>query len=64
MQTFRLNGRPHPVPENWGELTPAQFFAAAPYLGSESLAARLAIVRAWCPPLRDKYVRRLTPGQF
>ncbi|MDO7885376.1 hypothetical protein [Hymenobacter cheonanensis] len=64
MQTFRLDGRPHPVPEAWAELTPAQLFAAAPQLGSESLAARLAVLRAWCPQLKDKHVRRLTADQL
>jgi hypothetical protein len=64
MQTFRLNGRPHQVPENWAELSPAQFFALAPHLGAESLATRLAVLRAWCPLLRDKDVRRLTGEQL
>lgn len=64
MQTFRLDGRPHRVPENWAELTPAQFFAAAPHLGTDSLAGRLAVLRAWCPGLRPKDIRRLTPDQL
>ncbi|MVN75832.1 hypothetical protein GO988_05785 [Hymenobacter sp. HMF4947] len=64
MQTIRLNGRPHLVPESWAELTPVQFFAAAPHLASDSVAARLAVLRAWCPKLREKDVRRLTPDQL
>jgi hypothetical protein len=64
MQTFRLTEHPYQVPERWAELTPDQFFAAAPHLGQESLAARLAVLRAWCPKLPNKHVRRLTPDQL
>ncbi len=64
MQTFRLDGRPHPVPERWDELNPAQFFALAPHLAHDSVAARLAVLRAWCPRLREKDVRRLTADQL
>lgn len=64
MVTFRLDGRPHHVPATWAELTPAQFFAAAPHLATDSVAARVAVLRAWCPQLRDKHVRRLTPDQL
>ncbi|WP_375418116.1 hypothetical protein [uncultured Hymenobacter sp.] len=65
MPTFRLDGRPHHLPERWAELSQAQLLAAAPQLaGPDSAAARLAIVRAWCPKLRDKDVRRLTADQL
>ena len=64
MLSFRLDGRPHQVPGGWDELTPAQFFAAAPHLATDSVAARLAVLRAWCPRLRTKDVRRLTPDQL
>lgn len=64
MLTFRLASRAHQVPENWAELTPQQFFAAAPHLATDSVAARVAVLRAWCPKLRDKDVRQLTPDQL
>ncbi|MGI4871218.1 MAG: hypothetical protein ACRYFX_08580 [Janthinobacterium lividum] len=64
MLTFRLDGRPHQVPGSWAELTAAQLLAAAPHLAHDSAAARLAVLRAWCPLLRDKDVRRLTPDQL
>lgn len=64
MHTFRLDGRPHHVPATWAEVTPAQFFAAAPPLGTDSVAARVAVLRAWCPQLRPKDLRRLTPDQL
>jgi len=64
MQTFRLDNRPYQVPGSWAELTPAQLFAAAPYLSQDTVASRHAVLRAWCPPLRDKDVRRLTAEQL
>ncbi|MDB5268220.1 MAG: hypothetical protein JWP58_1260 [Hymenobacter sp.] len=64
MIRFRLDGRPHFLPERWGELTGPQLLAAAPYLLTDSVAARLAVVRAWCPKLRDMDVRRLTSDQL
>ena len=64
MRTFRLNGRPYQVAESWAELTPSQFFAAAPHLSQDSVAGRHTVLRAWCPQLRDKDVRRLTPEQL
>ncbi|WP_210521891.1 hypothetical protein [Hymenobacter terricola] len=64
MIRFRLNGRPHFLPDSWAELTGKQLQAAAPYLATDSVAARLAVVRAWCPKLRDKDVRRLTADQL
>ncbi len=64
MYTFRLDGRPHQVPATWAEVQPAQFFAAAPYLATDSVAARVAVLRAWCPQLRNKDIRRLTPEQL
>ncbi|MBO2007547.1 hypothetical protein [Hymenobacter negativus] len=64
MIRFRLDNRPHFLPEHWGEATPAQLRAAAPHLAHDSVAARLAVVRAWCPKLRDKDVRKLTPDQL
>jgi len=64
MLTFRLNGRPYRVPATWAELSPAQFFAAAPHLATHSLAARVAVLRLWCPQLRPKYLRRLTETQL
>lgn len=64
MQTFRLDGRPHQVPGGWGELTSAQFFAAAPYLSQDTVAARHQVLRDWCPRLRDKDVRKLTAEQL
>ena len=64
MLTFRLDGRPHQVPGSWVELTAAQLRAAAAHLAQDSAAARLAVLRAWCPQLRDKDVRRLTADQL
>ena len=64
MIRFRLDDRPHFLPEGWGELTGPQLLAAAPYLTTDSVAARLAVVRAWCPKLRDRDVRKLTPDQL
>ena len=64
MIRFRLDGKPHLLPERWAELTGPQLQAAAPHLAHDSVAARLAVVRAWCPKLRDKQVRRLTPDQL
>jgi hypothetical protein len=64
MRTFRLNNRPYQVPGSWAELTPAQLFAAAPYLSQDTVAGRHAVLRAWCPQLRDKDVRRLTAEQL
>jgi hypothetical protein len=64
MQTFRLNERPYQVAGSWAELSPAQLFAAAPHLVTESVAGRLAVLRAWCPQLRDKDLRRLTADQL
>jgi hypothetical protein len=64
MYTFRLDGRPHHVPATWAEVKPAQFFAAAPHLATDSVAARVAVLRAWCPQLRPKDLRRLTPDQL
>jgi hypothetical protein len=64
MRTFRLDSRPYQVPDSWAELTPAQFFAAAPHLGQDTVAGRHAVLRAWCPKLRDKDVRRLTAEQL
>lgn len=64
MRTFRLADRPYQVPESWAELTPAQLFAAAPYLSQDTVAGRHAVLRAWCPKLRDKHVRQLTAGQL
>lgn len=64
MRTFRLDGQPYQVPASWAECTPAQFFAAAPHLGQDTVAGRHAVLRAWCPQLRDKHVRRLTAEQL
>jgi hypothetical protein len=64
MIRFRLDGRPHTLPERWAEATPAQLRLAAPHLAHDSVAARLAVVRAWCPKVREKDVRRLTPDQL
>jgi len=64
MIRFRLDGRPHAVPEGWSELTGPQLLAAAPHLVADSVAARLAVVRAWCPKLRAQDVRRLTADQL
>lgn len=64
MIRFRLDGRAHFLPAGWGELTGPQLLAAAPHLAADSVAARLAVVRAWCPKLRDKDVRRLTSDQL
>ena len=64
MHTFRLDGRPHRVPATWAEVKPAQFFAAAPHLATDSVAARVAVLRAWCPELRPKDLRRLTADQL
>lgn len=64
MIRFRLDGRPHFVPDGWGEATNAQLLAAAPHLATDSVAARLAVVRAWCPKLRDRDVRKLTADQL
>ncbi|UOQ96602.1 hypothetical protein MUN81_15305 [Hymenobacter sp. 5317J-9] len=64
MLTFRLDGRPHQVPGGWAELTGPQLLLAAPYLAQDSVAHRLAVLRAWCPALREKDVRRLTPDQL
>ena len=64
MITFRLNGRPHRVPAAWSELTAAQLLAAAPHLAHDSVSARHLVLRAWCPKLRDKDVRRLTSDQL
>lgn len=64
MRTFRLKERPYQVPESWAELTGAQLFAAAPHLAADSLAARYQVLRAWCPKLREREVRRLTPDQL
>jgi hypothetical protein len=64
MIRFRLNGRPDTLPETWAEVTAAQLRAAAPHLTHDSVAARLAVVQAWCPKLRPKDVRRLTPDQL
>jgi hypothetical protein len=64
MYTFRLDSRPHHVPASWAEVKPAQFFAAAPHLATDSVAARVAVLRAWCPQLRPKDLRRLTPDQL
>ncbi len=64
MLTFRLDKRPYQVPGSWAELTAAQFFAAAPHLTTDSVAARLAVLRAWCPRLRTKDLRRLTADQL
>jgi len=64
MRTFRLNDRPYQVPETWAELTPEQFFAAAPHLAEESLAARLRVLKAWCPKVPRKMWRGLTDDQL
>ena len=64
MIRFRLDGRPHFVPEGWSELTGRQLLAAAPHLVADTVAARLAVVRAWCPKVRDKDVRKLTADQL
>ena len=64
MLTFRLDGRPHQVPGGWAELTPAHLFAAAPFLAADSVAARYQVLRAWCPQLRERDVRRLTAEQL
>ncbi|MGI4835117.1 MAG: hypothetical protein ACRYFK_16815 [Janthinobacterium lividum] len=64
MQTFRLDERPYQVATSWTELTPAQLFAAAPHLSHDSVAARYQVLRAWCPKLRGRDVRRLTPNQL
>lgn len=64
MIRFRLDGRPHFLPDSWAELTSKQLQAAAPYLAHDSVGARLAVVRAWCPKLRDKDVRKLTSDQL
>jgi hypothetical protein len=64
MRKFRLHKRRYQVPESWAELTPAQFFAAAPHLAQESLALRLRVLRAWCPKLPDEDLRRLTDQQL
>jgi hypothetical protein len=64
MIRFRLDGRAHFLPERWSELTGPQLLAAALYLTTDSVAARLAVVRAWCPKLRERDVRKLTPDQL
>lgn len=64
MRTFRLDGRPYQVPDSWAELTPAQFFTVAPHLSQDTVAGRHAVLRSWCPKLRDKDVRRLTADQL
>ena len=64
MIRFRLDGRPHFLPETWADVTPAQLRAAAPYLAHDSVAARLAVVRAWCPKVRERDVRKLTADQL
>ena len=64
MPTFRLDGRPHQVPGGWADLTPAQFFAAAPHLAHDSVAARYQVLRAWCPRLPERDLRRLTAEQL
>lgn len=64
MLTFRLDGRPHRLPDRWADLTASQLLAAAPHLAADSAAARLAVVRAWCPRLRDRDLRRLTADQL
>jgi hypothetical protein len=64
MRTFRLDGRPYQVPDSWADLTPAQFFAVAPHLSQDTVAGRHAALRAWCPKLRDKDVRKLTADQL
>ncbi|MBF9239453.1 hypothetical protein I2I05_18820 [Hymenobacter sp. BT683] len=64
MIRFRLDERPYFLPERYGELTARQLLAAAPHLVHDSVAARLAIVRAWCPQLKDKQLRRLTSEQL
>jgi hypothetical protein len=64
MTRFRLDGRPHYVPDGWAEISAEQLFAAAPHLSHDSVAARLAVLRAWCPQMRDKDVRRLTADQL
>jgi hypothetical protein len=64
MIRFRLNGRPDTLPATWAEVTPAQLQVAAPHLAHDSVAARLAVVRAWCPKVRPKDVRRLTADQL
>jgi hypothetical protein len=64
MIRFRLDGKPHQLPEAWAELTGPQLLAAAPYLVADTVANRLAVVRAWCPKLRTRQVRKLTPDQL
>ncbi|MDB5270082.1 MAG: hypothetical protein JWP58_3122 [Hymenobacter sp.] len=64
MIRFRLNDRLHSLPEAWPELTAGQLLAAAPYLVADTVANRLAVVRAWCPKVRDREVRKLTPDQL
>ncbi|MDO7851552.1 hypothetical protein [Hymenobacter convexus] len=64
MIRFRLDGRPHCLPETWAELTGPQLLSAAPYLAADTVANRLAVVRAWCPKVRERDVRRLTPDQL
>lgn len=64
MKAFRLDGRPYQVATSWAELTPAQFFAAAPHLSQDTVAGRHVVLRAWCPQLRDQDVRRLTADQL
>jgi hypothetical protein len=64
MRTFRLDGRPYEVATSWAELTPAQSFVAATHLSQDTVAGRHAVLRAWCPQLRDKDLRKLTAEQL
>lgn len=64
MHHLHLNGQRHPVPARWAELTPAQLLAAAPYLPSDTAAHRLALLRAWCPKVPARLLRRLTPDEL
>lgn len=64
MITFRLDGRPHRVPQTWAELTGPQLLGAAAHLARDTAAGRLAVLRAWCPKLRTKDLRRLTVDQL
>ncbi len=64
MLTFRLNNRPYAVPAGWAELSAAQLLALAPHLTTDTYPARLAVLRAWCPKLRQKDLRRLTTDQL
>ena len=64
MRTFRLNNKPHQVAQTWAELTAAQLLAIAPHLREDSGPARLHVLRALCPGVPVRLLRKLTDDQL